>query len=74
MDIRDENGKRLYMDDDGNTLRDKSVAFLLEERRKIMENAKTSESIDRYVAEHCLTPSEACLDFKGNIFPKKELQ
>ena len=74
MDIRDENGKRIYMDDDGNTLRDKSIAFLLEERRKIMENAKTSESIDRYVAEHCLTPSEACLDFKGNIFPKKELQ
>lgn len=74
MDIRDENGKRLYMDDDGNTFRDKSIEFLLEERRKIMENAKTSESIDRYVAEHCLTPSEACLDFKGNIFPKKELQ
>lgn len=74
MDIRDENGKRLYMDNDGNTFRDKSIEFLLEERRKIMENAKTSESIDRYVAEHCLTPSEACLDFKGNIFPKKELQ
>ena len=74
MDIRDEDGKRLYMDDDGNTFRDKSIEFLLEERRKIMENAKTSESIDRYVAEHCLTPSEACLDFKGNIFPKKELQ
>lgn len=74
MDIRDENGERLYMDDDGNTFRDKSIEFLLEERRKIMENAKTSESIDRYVAEHCLTPSEACLDFKGNIFPKKELQ
>lgn len=74
MDIRDQNGKRLYMDDDGNTFRDKSIEFLLEERRKIMENAKTSESIDRYVAEHCLTPSEACLDFKGNIFPKKELQ
>ena len=74
IDIRDENGKRLYMDDDGNTLRDKAVAFLLEERRKMMENAKTSESIDRYVAERCLTPSEACLDFKGNIFPKKELQ
>ena len=74
MDIRDEDGNRIYMDDDGNTFRDKSIAFLLEERRKIMENAKTSESIDRYVSEHCLTPSEACLDFKGNIFPKKELQ
>lgn len=74
MDIRDENGNRIYMDEDGNTIKDKSIQFLLEERRKIMENAKTSESIDRYVAEHSLTPSEACLDFKGNIFPKKELQ
>ena len=74
IDIRDEEGNRIYMDDDGNTLRDKAIAYLLEERRKIMENAKTSESIDRYVAERCLTPSEACLDFKGNIFPKKELQ
>ena len=74
MDIRDEDGNRIYMDEDGNTFRDKSIEYLLEERRRIMENAKTSESIDRYVAEHCLTPSEACLDFKGNIFPKKELQ
>lgn len=74
MDIRDEDGNRIYMDEDGNTFRDKSIQYLLEERRRIMENAKTSESIDRYVAEHCLTPSEACLDFKGNIFPKKELQ
>ena len=54
IDIRDEEGNRIYMDDDGNTLRDKAIAYLLEERRKIMENAKTSESIDRYVAERCL--------------------
>lgn len=54
MDIRDDDGNRIYMDEDGNTLRDKSISFLLEERRKIMENAKTAESIDRYVAEHCL--------------------
>lgn len=54
MDIRDEDGNRIYMDEDGNTFRDKSIEYLLEERRRIMENAKTSESIDRYVAEHCL--------------------
>jgi len=23
---------------------------------------------------NCITPAEACLDFNGNIFPKKELQ
>jgi hypothetical protein len=62
------------MDDDGNTIRKKSLEFILEERRKVIENATNSNTIDRYVAEHCVTPSEACLEFNGNIFPKKELQ
>lgn len=74
MDFRDESGKRIYMDEDGNTLKKKSLEYILEERRKVVENATNSVAIDRYVAEHCITPSEACLEFNGNIFPKKELQ
>jgi hypothetical protein len=74
MDFRDENGKRVYMDDDGNTLYKKSVEYILAERRKVIENATNSVAVDRYVAEHCITPQEACLEFGGNIFPKKELQ
>ena len=62
------------MDSDGNTIHKKSLEFILEERRKVIENATSNSTIDRYVAEHCLTPSEACLEFNGNIFPKKELQ
>jgi hypothetical protein len=64
----------MYMDSDGNTVHKKSLEFILEERRKVIENATSNNTIDRYVAEHCLTPAEACLEFNGNIFPKKELQ
>jgi uncharacterized protein YaiI (UPF0178 family) len=62
------------MDEDGNTIRSKAVEFILAERRKVIENATNSVTVDRYVAERCITPAEAVLEFSGNIFPKKELQ
>ena len=74
LDIRDSEGKRLYMDKDGNTLHKQSIEFILEERRKVIQAATNTVAVDRYVAEHCITPQEACLEFGGNIFPKKELQ
>ena len=74
IDLRDDNGKRIYMDVDGNTLRKKSLEYILEERRKVIENATSNAAIDRYVAERPITPAEAMLEFNGNIFPKKELQ
>ena len=74
LDIRDNNGDRLYMDEDGNTLRKKSLDFILSERQKVIQSATNTTAVDRYVAEHCVTPAEACLEFGGNIFPKKELQ
>ena len=74
LDIRDDKGNRLYMDKDGNTLHKKSLDFILSERQKVIQNSTNTVAVDRYVAEHCITPSEACLEFGGNIFPKKELQ
>lgn len=74
MDLRDEQGKRLYMDKDGNTLTIPARQYILEERRKVIENSTNSVAVDRYVAERPITPAEACLEFNGNIFPKKELQ
>lgn len=74
MDIRDDKGNRLYMDEDGNTLTKTSIEYVLAERRKVIENATNNASIDRYVAERPITPAEAMLEFGGNIFPKKELQ
>lgn len=74
LDVKDENGKRLYMDEDGNTIVNKALDYILSLRQPVIENAKDSRTVDRYIAEQCLTPAEACLEMTGNIFPKKELQ
>lgn len=74
LDIRDENGKRIYMDEDGNTYRKKSLEYILAERQVVITSATNNAAIDRYVAERPITPAEAMLEFNGNIFPKKELQ
>lgn len=74
LDIRDENGKRLYMDEDGNTLHDKARQFILNLRKEELKEATSSQQIDRYVAEHSESPAEAFTELSGNIFPKKELQ
>ena len=54
MDIRDDKGNRLYMDEDGNTIRKQSIDFVLSQRREVIENATNSVTVDRYVAERCL--------------------
>ena len=55
MDLRDEQGKRLYMDEDGNTLTSPAKQYILEERRKVIEHSTSSVAVDRYVAERpCL--------------------
>jgi len=64
----------MYMDNDGNTIRHKALEYVLQQRKDVIENATSSVAVDRYVAERCITPAEACLEFNGNIFPKKELQ
>ena len=74
LDIRDETGNRIYMDKDGNTYHEKAKEFILNLREKELKNAKDSQQIDRYVAEHAETPAEAFTELSGNIFPKKELQ
>lgn len=74
LDDRDEKGNRIYMDADGNTLTKKALECILAERKIVINNATNTAAIDRYVAERPVTPAEAMLEFKGNIFPKKELQ
>ena len=74
LDIRDENGVRLYMDEDGNTYKEKSKEYVLGLREDTIKNSTDARAIDRYVAEQPITPQEACLELTGNIFPKKELQ
>ena len=71
---QDEEGNRLYMDKDGNTKHKAALDYILSLRKEVVENASNSVTVDRYCAENCITPAEACLNFNGNIFPKKELQ
>lgn len=74
LDLRDDNGNRIYMDKDGNTDHIKSKEYILGLRDKELEHATSTETIDRYVAEHSECPMEAFMELTGNIFPKKELQ
>lgn len=74
QDVTDDDGNRLYMDKDGNTLKQKALDYILSLRAPVIENAIDSRDVDRYIAEQCLTPAEACLEITGNIFPKKDLQ
>jgi len=63
-----------YMDEDGNTLEAEALEFLMKERKKVTDNASSSQMVDRFIAEHACTPAEASLQLSNNIFPKKELQ
>lgn len=70
----DDDGNRIYMDSDGNSLVNKTMEFIRSERQKVIDGATNNQAIDRYIAENPICPQEACLELSGNIFPKKELQ
>lgn len=73
LSAMDENGNRIFMDKDGNSLVEKSIQFQIDERNKVKEGASEQVTVDRYVAENCLTPQESILEIGANIFPKKLL-
>ena len=73
LSAKDNSGKRLFMDEDGNSLKEVAIQFQVEERNKVKEGASEQVTVDRYVAENCLTPQESILEIGGNIFPKKLL-
>lgn len=68
-----ETQKRLYMDDDGNTLKQESIAFCMSQRTAVRDGASNEVTVDRFIAENPLTPQESILEIGGNIFPKKLL-
>jgi len=63
----------MYMDSDGNSNIKVALGRIEEERERVIQGASDKNAIDRYIAEHPITPEEACLIVSGNIFPKKEL-
>lgn len=69
----DENGNYIYMDQDGNSLREKAIENLIEQRNKIRDGGASQQSIDRFISERPIKPREAVLELGKNIFPRKLL-
>lgn len=73
MDSVDENGKFRFMDEDGNTFKEKAIEELVRQRNIIKDGGATQASIDRFVSERPIKPQEAVLELGKNIFPRKLL-
>lgn len=69
----DDDGNYVYMDKDGNSLREKAICNLIEQRNKIKDGGANQQSIDRFISERPITPQEAVLELGKNIFPRKLL-
>ena len=69
----DEQGDYVYMDQDGNSLKEKAIENLIEQRNKIRDGGASQQSIDRFISERPIKPREAVLELGKNIFPRKLL-
>ena len=73
LESYDADGNPQYMDKDGNSLRDKAIENLIEQRNKIKDGGASQQSIDRFISERPIRPREAVLEIGKNIFPRKLL-
>lgn len=62
-----------FMDEDGNSFKERSIEELIKQRNTIREGGATQQSIDRFISERPLKPQEAVLELGKNIFPRKLL-
>ena len=62
-----------FMDDDGNSFKERSIEELIKQRNIIKDGGATQQSIDRFISERPLKPQEAVLELGKNIFPRKLL-
>ena len=69
----DNGGNYVYMDQDGNSLKEKAIENLIEQRNKIRDGGASQQSIDRFISERPIKPQEAVLELGKNIFPRKLL-
>lgn len=69
----DKDGNYIYMDKDGNSIREKAIENLVEQRNKIKDGGASQQSIDRFISERPIKPREAVLELGKNIFPRKLL-
>ena len=61
------------MDEDGNSLREKTIEELIKQRNIIKDGGASQQSIDRFISERPIKPQEAILELGKNIFPRKLL-
>lgn len=73
MESTDENGKQIFMDEFGNSYREKAIEELIHQRNIIKDGGATQTSVDRFISERPLKPQEAVLELGKNIFPRKLL-
>ena len=69
----DDKGNQIFMDQFGNSLKDKAIEELINQRNIIKDGGASQTSIDRFVSERPLKPQEAVLELGKNIFPRKLL-
>ena len=69
----DDDGKYVYMDEDGNSFREKTIEELIKQRNIIKDGGASQQSIDRFISERPIKPQEAVLELGKNIFPRKLL-
>lgn len=70
----DNMNKDGFIDDDGNSLLEHAMNHELAKRDEMKATAKDKKAVDMWIVEHALTPKEAFLRIKGNIFPGADLQ
>lgn len=61
------------MDKFGNSLKEKAIEELINQRNVVKDGGASQTSIDRFISERPLNPQEAVLELGKNIFPRKLL-
>lgn len=69
----DDDGNQVYMDNDGNSYKEKAIENLIDQRNKVKDGGASQQSIDRFISERPIKPAEAVLELGKNIFPRKLL-
>ena len=62
-----------FIDDQGNSMKNKAVSYE-EEMREKKKGAADAKSLDQYIAEHPFSPQEATLQVTANLFDITSLQ
>lgn len=73
MESTDGNGKQKFMDQYGNSIKEKAIEELIAQRNKVKDGGASQTSIDRFISERPLKPQEAVLELGKNIFPRQLL-